>query len=113
MLAGFADGVWLCELADLRDAEAVPEAVAAALGYAPSQGMLLSAGLAVFFRNKQLLLILDNCEHLLRGVADFVIDSDTGCARAVGAGDEPRGTRHPWRVRVPVGLARRAGARDR
>ena len=41
-------------------------------GYAPSQGVSLADGLAGFFRHKQLLLVLDNCEHLLGAVAGFV-----------------------------------------
>ncbi len=72
LLPAFADGVWWCELAGLRDPDAVPEAVAAVLGYAPSPGVSLGDGLAGFFRHKQLLLVLDNCEHLLGGVARFV-----------------------------------------
>ncbi|HEX4531277.1 MAG TPA: BTAD domain-containing putative transcriptional regulator, partial [Acidimicrobiia bacterium] len=76
LLPAFADGVWWCELAGVRDPDAVPEAVAAALGYAPSQGVSLADGLAGFFRHKQLLLVLDNCEHLLGAAAGF--------ARAMG-----------------------------
>ena len=72
LLSAYADGVWWCELAGVRDPDAVPEAVAAALGYAPSQGLSLTDGLAGFFRHKQLLLILDNCEHLVSTVASFV-----------------------------------------
>ena len=72
LLPEYADGVWLCELAGVHDAGAVPEAVAAALGYAPSQGTPLADGLAAFFRNKRLLLVLDNCEHVLGAVAGFV-----------------------------------------
>ena len=40
----YADGVWWCELAGVRDPDAVPEAVAAALGYAPSQGVSTGRG---------------------------------------------------------------------
>jgi predicted ATPase/class 3 adenylate cyclase/DNA-binding winged helix-turn-helix (wHTH) protein len=72
LLPEFADGVWWCELASVRDPDAVPEAVAAALGYTPSPGVSVAKGLTAFFRHKQLLLVLDNCEHLLRAVAIFV-----------------------------------------
>ena len=64
--------MWLCELAGVRDPDAVPDAVAAALGYAPSQGALMADGLVAFFRHKELLLVLDNCEHLLPGLGVFV-----------------------------------------
>ena len=72
LVSAFGDGVWWCDLAGLRDPDAVPEAVAAAFGYAPSQGISLDEGLAGFFRHKQLLLVLDNCEHLVSAVAKFV-----------------------------------------
>ncbi len=61
----YADGAWLVALEPLQDPALVPQAVAEALGVktvsAQSVGDLLSAAL----RPKQLLLILDNCEHLL------------------------------------------------
>ena len=68
----YADGVWWCELAALRDPDVVPEAVAAALGYVPAQGASTTGGLVEFFRHKHLLLVLDNCEHLLDATAAFV-----------------------------------------
>jgi predicted ATPase/class 3 adenylate cyclase len=68
----YDDGVWWCELAGVRNADAVPQAVAAALGYTPSQGVSTTEGLSAFFRHKHLLLVLDNCEHLLVPVGTFV-----------------------------------------
>ena len=70
--SAYADGVWWCELAGVRDPDAVPEAVAVALEYAPSLGVSTAEGLAGFFRHKHLLLVLDNCEHLLAAVGGFV-----------------------------------------
>jgi predicted ATPase/class 3 adenylate cyclase/DNA-binding SARP family transcriptional activator len=72
LLPTFPDGVWWCELAGVRDPDAVTESVAAAVGYAPSQGVALADGLTAFFRHKQLLLVLDNCEQILGAVATFV-----------------------------------------
>src|SRR4051812_9349485 len=72
LLPDFADGVWWCELAGVRDPDAITNAVAAAVGYAPPMGVPLTDGLTAFFRHKKLLLILDNCEHLLGSVAGFV-----------------------------------------
>jgi predicted ATPase/class 3 adenylate cyclase/DNA-binding winged helix-turn-helix (wHTH) protein len=72
LLPEFPDGVWWGDLAGVRDPDAIPEAVAAAVGYAPSQGVSMIDGLTAFFRHKQLLLVLDNCEHLLGGAAAFV-----------------------------------------
>jgi predicted ATPase/class 3 adenylate cyclase/DNA-binding SARP family transcriptional activator len=70
--ADYTDGVWWCELSGVRDPGAIADAVAAALGYAPPQGASTFAGLAQFFRHKQLLLVLDNCEHLLSAAGAFV-----------------------------------------
>ena len=92
----YADGVWWCELAGVRDPEFVPEAVAAALGYTPSQGVSTAEGLSGFFRHKQLLLVLDNCEHLLGRSGRLRAGSSGGGVAAVGAHDQPGGTRHPW-----------------
>ena len=95
LLSAYEDGVWWCELAGVRDPDAVPEAVAAALGYAPSQGVSLADGLARFFRHKQLLLVLDNCEHLLGRGGRLRARDGRGGAAAVGAGDQPGSARDP------------------
>jgi predicted ATPase/class 3 adenylate cyclase len=65
-------GAWLVELAGVRDPDAVPGAVAAAFGLQPRTGMSPVDMLVEFLRGKELLLILDNCEHLLRTVAELV-----------------------------------------
>jgi predicted ATPase/class 3 adenylate cyclase/DNA-binding SARP family transcriptional activator len=72
LLSSYPDGVWWCELAGVRDPDLVAEAVAATVGFTPSQGVALADGLTGFFRHKHLLLVLDNCEHLLEAVAAFV-----------------------------------------
>src|SRR5207302_938981 len=72
LLPNYPDGVWWCELAGVRDRGAVTDTVAAAVGYAPSQGVTVADGLTAFFRHKQLLLVLDNCEQVLGAVAAFV-----------------------------------------
>jgi predicted ATPase/DNA-binding XRE family transcriptional regulator len=65
LLDEYPDGVWLVELASLSDPARVPGAVAAALGLAVASGPALESALADYVRDKHLLLILDNCEHLL------------------------------------------------
>ena len=59
------DGVWLVELASVTDGELVASTCAAALGIAEQPDRLVLDALADALRNKQLLLVLDNCEHLL------------------------------------------------
>src|SRR5439155_4023024 len=61
----FAEGVWLVELAALTDSALVPQTVATALGVREEPGRPLTATLTDTLRSKSLLLVLDNCEHLL------------------------------------------------
>jgi predicted ATPase/DNA-binding winged helix-turn-helix (wHTH) protein len=64
---GYADGAWLVELASLTDPRLVPQAVAAVLGVKEGKGKsgqgVLDA-LVAHTRDRRLLLVLDNCEHL-------------------------------------------------
>ena len=63
------DGVWLVELAALADPVLVPQAAAVALGVREDPKRRLKASLADAIRPKQLLLVLDNCEHLIEACA--------------------------------------------
>jgi predicted ATPase/DNA-binding SARP family transcriptional activator len=69
------DGVWLVELAALADPALLPEVVTAALGLAEESARRDGPGppalqrLAEFARDKRLLLVLDNCEHLVAACA--------------------------------------------
>jgi predicted ATPase/class 3 adenylate cyclase len=68
----YRHGAWVCELAAVRDPEAVPDAVLATFGLQPRDGKSAAELLVEFLRNKELLVLLDNCEHLLRAVAELV-----------------------------------------
>jgi predicted ATPase len=72
VLPRYRDGAWLCELAPVGDADALIEAAASALGVQPHMGQSLDETLLDFLRSKELLLVLDNCEHLLDPVARLV-----------------------------------------
>src|SRR5258705_9866031 len=61
----FGDGVWLCELAPLDDGAAVGHAVAAALRLQQRQGLDIEATGIEYLATRELLLIVDNCEHVL------------------------------------------------
>jgi predicted ATPase/DNA-binding CsgD family transcriptional regulator len=65
----FEDGAWWVELASLSDPELVPKAVASALGMREVPASSLTAALVENLKLKNMLLILDNCEHLLEGCA--------------------------------------------
>ena len=71
LVAGFPDGVWWVDLARLGDPELVPQAVAAALGLRPEAGRPLLDQLADFLQRRHLLLLQDNCEHLIAACASF------------------------------------------
>jgi predicted ATPase/DNA-binding CsgD family transcriptional regulator len=60
----FADGVWMVDLAPLREPAFVPQLVAQVFGLRPSADQSLLETLLHYIHSKQLLLILDNCEHL-------------------------------------------------
>ena len=81
VLPRFRDGAWLCELAPVRDPNVVAEAVAGVFEVTSRSGQTLEQALAEFLRGKQLLLVLDNCEHLLEPVADLVAALERLCPR--------------------------------
>jgi predicted ATPase len=67
----FGDGVWLVELAPLVDPAAVPDAVAAVLGVTPQAGLSVTGSITQAMSGRRLLLVLDNCEHVLDAAAEF------------------------------------------
>jgi non-specific serine/threonine protein kinase len=72
LLEEFEQGVWWVELAALSDPLLVPQAVASALGIPERADCPLTEALADALRPKQLLLVLDNCEHLLAACAQLI-----------------------------------------
>ena len=79
----FADGVWLVELAPVQDPGQVPAVVAAALGVREQPGVPVAGTLARVLARQQLLLVLDNCEHVIGAAAGL-------CAELVAACDDLR-----------------------
>nr|WP_232070684.1 protein kinase [Mycobacterium lacus] len=67
----FPDGVWLVELAELRDGALLTETVAGALGVRDQPGRPLSDVLMDVLDERHALLVLDNCEHLIDDAAKF------------------------------------------
>jgi predicted ATPase len=68
----FSDGVWLVELASVGDPGAVPDAVATALGVVQQPGMTVTDSIAVAMAGRRILVVLDNCEHVLDAAAALV-----------------------------------------
>ena len=69
MLDGTGDGVWLVELAAVTDADSVPSAIAAILGVAAQPGRPVLDTLVNALAPQRLLIVLDNCEHLVGACA--------------------------------------------
>ncbi|MGH2621816.1 MAG: protein kinase domain-containing protein [Anaerolineales bacterium] len=70
LVAEFPDGVWLVELGALSDSNLVAQTVAAALGLADEADRPIDR-LSDYLRTKNLLLLLDNCEHLIAACAEL------------------------------------------
>jgi predicted ATPase len=90
----FADGAWLAELAPVQHGAQVPAVVAAALGVPEQPGVPLAEALARMLSRRQLLLVLDNCEHVIGAAASL-------CAGLLVACDDVRvlaTSREPLRV---------------
>jgi len=79
----FADGAWLCELAPVRDPAGVEGAVAAVFSVTARAGQSTRETLVGFLRAKQLLLVLDNCEHVLAEAAALAETLARSCERLV------------------------------
>ena len=76
----FPDGVWLVELASVSDPDLVIGAIASALGVREEAGRDLSVALSEHLIDKRLLLVLDNCEHLIERCAQAVHELLQGAA---------------------------------
>ena len=68
----FPDGAWLVELAALSDADAIDRTLALTLDIGQQQGRSLRETLVDFFADKTILIVLDNCEHLLEASRSLV-----------------------------------------
>src|SRR3712207_4003409 len=71
VVEGFEDGVWMVELASLADPSLVPQAVASSLDVREQPGRSLIETLSDYLGSKKVLLVLDNCEHLIEACAEL------------------------------------------
>jgi predicted ATPase/DNA-binding SARP family transcriptional activator len=77
----YSDGAWFVDLAPVWDPSLVPQTAAAALGVRPETHASVMEALVSFLRPKELLLVLDNCEHLLAAGAGLAHALLAGCPR--------------------------------
>ncbi len=81
LIGAYPDGIWVVEFAPLSEPELVPQAVASALGVREKPGNLLTDALADQLRKKDLLLVLDNCEHVIDATAHLADALLSACPR--------------------------------
>jgi predicted ATPase len=102
LIGSFKDGVWLVELASLSDPLLVPQAVASVLGVGERSDRSPLDVLIAHLARRQVLLVLDNCEHLVKVCAELADTLLHGCpgVRLLATSREPlhiAGER-AWRV---------------
>jgi predicted ATPase/DNA-binding CsgD family transcriptional regulator len=104
LTAAYRDGVWLVELAPLTDPGLVLQTVAAALGVREQAGRPLVDALTTALGPRQVLVVLDNCEHLLTActqLAASLLGTAPGL-RILATSREPLGIAGETRYRVPA-----------
>jgi predicted ATPase/DNA-binding winged helix-turn-helix (wHTH) protein len=103
LLRRFADGVWAIELAPLSDPELVPVTVATTLGLELASGTASPLSVANALRAKQLMVVLDNCEHVVDAaarMADALLRSNAA-TRVIATSREPLRAEGEWVYPVP------------
>jgi predicted ATPase/class 3 adenylate cyclase len=83
VLPRFREGAWLVELASVRDPEGVEAAFASVFELGLRAGLTLQETLVAFLRTKQLLMVVDNCEHLLDPIARLASVLERSCSGLV------------------------------
>ena len=104
LVGAYSDGVWLVELAPLSEGPLVPRAVATVLRVQERAAQPLVDTLVEVSRNRDLLLLLDNCEHLVEAAASLADALLESCAklRILATSREPLGVAGEVRWTVPA-----------
>src|SRR5215471_7479912 len=103
MARSFPDGVWLVSLASIDDPQLVVQAVFSALGLQDVSGGWSLSTLSGYLAGKRLLLVLDNCEHLLDSCALLAVSLLRSCPglRVLATSRQGLSTTGETRMRVP------------
>jgi len=99
----FADGVWVAELAPLTDPGLVPVTVATALGLELAAGTASPQSIATALGSRQIMLVLDNCEHVVEAaaqIADLLLRANPAM-HVIATSRELLRTEGEWAYRVP------------
>ncbi|HEY1291716.1 MAG TPA: LuxR C-terminal-related transcriptional regulator [Chloroflexota bacterium] len=99
----FPDGTWLVDLSPISDAALVPQALGDVLGVRRQPGQSMLGELTRLLRPRQLLLVLDNCEHLIAACAELVDGLLQACPnlRVLATSLQPLGAMAETTWRVP------------
>ena len=89
VLGEFPDGVWFVELAPIADPKLVPQTVATALGLKEAAGKADRTDARRHLKDRQALLLLDNCEHLLDACAQLAEALLRACPQRAALGEQP------------------------
>src|SRR6266446_8694940 len=114
LLPKFADGVWAIELAPLSDPDLVPATVATALGLDLADDVVSPERVANALAATQLLLVLDNCEHLVgaaASIAEALLRANPA-VRVMATSREPLRAEGECLYRVPSLAVPMEGSRD-
>jgi predicted ATPase len=103
LLPQFAGGVWVAELAHLSDPQLVPVIVAAALGLELAAGAVSPERISAALGSKHIMLVLDNCEHVIDAAAGMVepLLHANPAARVIATSREPLRAESERLYRVP------------
>jgi predicted ATPase len=103
LLAQFPDGVWIAELASLSDPALVPVTVATALGLELGSDVVSSQRIAAALGSRHIMLVLDNCEHVIDaagGMVEALLHANPA-ARVIATRREPLRAESECLYRVP------------
>lgn len=115
LLDGSADGVWFCDLAPLSDPDLVAPTVAGVLGLRGDSSLPILDRLTSALAGRRLLLVLDNCEHVIGAAAKLVDTILRGCIgiHVLATSREPLAIGGEQVYRVPsLSLTATTGGKD-
>ena len=103
LLSTFPDGVWFIELASLSDPNLLPQTIQNTLGVIEQKGPTTLQALTEHLKEKRVLLVLDNCEHLVEACASFAFEllSQTNHLKILASSREALGVHGEFAWRVP------------
>lgn len=99
----FGDGVWICELGPLEHGDAVGHTVAASVWLRQQPGMDIEESVIEYLRSREVLLVFDNCEHVLDAAGRFIEQIVLNCPRVsvLATSRQPLGVEGERIVLVP------------